>query len=151
MSKAPAAQLSLRQQRFVAALVADPHANAANAARLAGYSRRHSADAGCRLMQNALVRAEVDRARTEIAERGNFGADVAMRRLDAAAAFARETKNATALARVIELQLRLFGLLVDRAQLQVEYLDLGGVIHEARKRTQIPYTEYQEVPINPFE
>jgi hypothetical protein len=56
-----------------------------------------------------LIRAEVDRARTEIAESGQFDADVAMRRLDAAAQFARDTKNATALARVIELQLRLFG------------------------------------------
>lgn len=144
----PAVEMSLRQARFVAAYIADPEANAARAAVTAGYSPRNAAGRGHALLKIPLIRDAVRVARTQIAERGNFNAEVAMRRLDDAALFARDTGNATALARVIELQLRLHGMLIDKAQIQVEHVDLGGTLMEARKRTVLT-TEYSRVP-DPF-
>lgn len=144
---------NLQQDRFVAAYVADPHANGKRAAIAAGYSHKYAADAAHRLLNTPAVVAKIDQARTQIAERGNFNAEIAMRRLDEAAQFARDTENATALARCIELQLRLHGMLIDKAQIQVERIDLGGVLLEARKRatfSTIPTeAEFVEV-IDPF-
>jgi hypothetical protein len=154
MANKPATQLSLKRQHFVAAYIADPAANGSRAAIAAGYSRRHAADAAHRLLHTPLVKAAVDRARQELAERGSFDALTAMRRLDDAAQFSRETKNATALARCIELQCRLAGLLIDKAQIQVEHIDISGTIIEARKRATLPTiheAEYSEVPTNPFD
>ncbi len=140
-TRKPADRLSLKQVRFVAALIADPDANGARAARVAGYSQKTAADAAHRLLHMPLIRAEVERTRREIAERGGFNAEVAMRRLDDAAQFARDTNNATALARCIELQLRLHGMLVDKAQIQVERVDISGALIEARKRTTTYFHE----------
>jgi hypothetical protein len=50
-------------------------------------------------------------AQDKLRREANFNAERAMSELDAAATFARETKNATALARVIELKAKLAGLL----------------------------------------
>ncbi|MBI3043236.1 MAG: terminase small subunit [Betaproteobacteria bacterium] len=145
----PALEPNLREARFVAAYVADPECNASRAAVAAGYSIRNAASRAHEIMKRSRIRAAIEAARREITERGHFSAEVAMRRLDSAAQFARDTGNATALARCIELQLRLHGMLIDKAQIQVERVDLMATLIEARKRS-FPTAEYEAVP-NPFD
>lgn len=157
----PPAELTLRQERFKWAFLSDPEGNGARAAIAAGYSPRHASQRAHALLKNPLMQDAIASARAEIAERGNFNLEVAMKRLDSAAEFSRETRNATALARCIELQLRLHGLLVDKAQLQVvDRLDISGLLLEARKRAGLAappispaqdteYTVVDESPKNP--
>ena len=56
MAKA-AGQLTLKQERFVAAYLGDAHGNATEAARIAGYKSPHPE--GSRLLRNATIAARV--------------------------------------------------------------------------------------------
>lgn len=142
------------QQRFVNAYGSDPRANATRAAVIAGYSPKNASKSAHNLLQRAPVKAAIARIRESLVESGKFDAQVAMRRLDSAAQFARDTNNATALARCIELQLRLHGMLIDKAQIEVKTVDLGGTLYEARKRVSFPTAAPVDVEyavIDPFE
>ncbi|WP_175904229.1 hypothetical protein [Burkholderia seminalis] len=77
------------------------------AAREAGFSDGRASD----LARNPLIVAELDRRRAELRERTGYDTEQALKELEKAAAFAVQTKNATALARVAELKMRLMGLL----------------------------------------
>lgn len=77
------------------------------AAREAGFSEGRASD----LARNPLIIAELDRRRAELREKAGYDFDAAMKELETAAAFAVQTKNATALTRVAELRMKLAGLL----------------------------------------
>jgi len=77
------------------------------AARDAGFSEGRASD----LARNPLIVAELDRRRAELREQAGYDTDKALGELGAAAAFAIKTNNATALARITELKMRLMGLL----------------------------------------
>jgi len=151
VARTPRNQPDPRQARFISAYIADPQAVGKNAAVAAGYSRKSAADAACRLLRNPMVKAAIDDARGEIMAHGKYSAEVAMSDLRRAERFAIQTENANALVRCHELMMRLHGLLIDKAQITLAPVDLGGTLIEARKRTHIPYTDYQEAPLNPFE
>ena len=139
--------MNLRQARFVAAYVADPECNATRAAISAGYSHRNASNRAHELLRLPLVRDAVTAARNEIAERGNFDAMVAMRRLDDDRNFARATGNATAAVRATEMMLRLHGLLIDRAEIKVTPLDVGGTLMEARKRVAFSFNPLSQAAV----
>jgi hypothetical protein len=150
----PATELNLMRQRFVNAYASDPRANGARAAVVAGYSAKNAAKTAYNLLHTPAVKAAIETIRASLVESGKFDAQAAMRRLDEAAAFARATSNATALARCVELQLRLHGLLIDRAEIRVEPLDIAGTLYEARKRVSLPTAAPAEAEysiVDPFE
>ncbi len=149
MAKTKRSSLSLQQLKFADAYAADPRGIGKHAALVAGYSRKHAADAAHRLLKNPLIVAEIARHKAAIRERSEFDAAEAMRRLDSAADFMREHRQGMALAQIIKLQMQLAGLLIDRAQVEVKTVDISSVLIEARKRSviaQIPSdTEYAQL------
>lgn len=62
-------RLTARQRRFCLAYVGEARFNAAEAARLAGYSPRTARSTACKLMQLPKVRAEIQRLMEEENER----------------------------------------------------------------------------------
>jgi phage terminase small subunit len=102
--------LTPRQTRFVAAYISGK--GGAESARLAGYSPASSRGRAYELLnENETVMAAIAEAQAELRKEANFNAEKAMDELNEAMKFARETKNATALARCIELRAKLAGLL----------------------------------------
>ena len=96
--------------------------SAAESARLAGYAEAYCRNASERLLKQPAVKQAIDRARARLREATEYDQRAAMQELDETIAFARETGNATAMARAVELKAKLNGLLVERR----EDLHLGG-------------------------
>jgi hypothetical protein len=88
----------------------------------AGYSPKSASAAATRLLKDPYVVEFLDAARERSLAVAQYGASQAMRELEDGMRFARETKNATALARLIELRMKHAGLLVDRSDVRM----LGG-------------------------
>ena len=95
---------------------------ATESARLAGYSEAYAKHAGEKILTNPRVKAELDKIRAEVAEVTKFDAIQAMEELRQALFFSKETENATAFCRAVELRMKLAGLLVDR----VDQRQVGG-------------------------
>lgn len=145
--------LTLRKQKFVGEYLSNG-GNAAAAARAAGYAPDHASHQGWVLTnKDPAVRAELERARAELADRTDYKAEKAMQELGDVIAFARETKNATAMARAIELRMRMAGLLVEKVDLNVSaQIDIVGALLEGRARAgllehddHVFDAEYQEI------
>lgn len=131
------ARLSPKKARFVAAYVAG--ASGKIAVQQAGWN---TGDKGARslawklLHQDAAVMAAVDVARKEAAIKAEYGIESARTELDESMSFARETKNATAYVRAVELKAKLFGLLVERQdvrnvggfRIQISDIDNGAAV-----------------------
>ncbi|WP_119462932.1 terminase small subunit [Rhodospirillaceae bacterium SYSU D60014] len=96
--------------------------SASAAARAIGYAPASARKTASRLLKDPTVQEMIEKARSELQARASYSADSAMKELDQAMDFARETGNATALARVIELRAKLAGLMVER----VDQRQLGG-------------------------
>ena len=126
-------ELSLKQATFVRHYASGD--SAAMAARKAGYASSQSDRASQHVLSNPKVRAAVEAARLEIQAATQYDATRAMADLTRVVEFARETRNATAMARATELMMKLNGLLVDRIQL--EPLDLAGALIDARRRSPV--------------
>ena len=94
----------------------------AEAARRAGYSTKSARKEGSRILALPKVRAAIEIARADLAKKAAYDQGAAMAELDQAIAFARETQNATALCRAIELKSKLCGLLIERQDVR----QLGG-------------------------
>jgi hypothetical protein len=88
----------------------------------AGYSPKSASTSAARLLKDPVVTAFVDAARERSVAVGAYTASQAMIELEDGMRFARDTKNATALARLIELRMKQAGLLVERADVRM----LGG-------------------------
>ena len=88
----------------------------------AGYSAKSATSAAGRLLHDPHVKAFLDAARERSTAVAQYTATMAMRELEDAIAFAKQTKNATALTRAIELKMKQAGLLIDRSDVRM----LGG-------------------------
>jgi hypothetical protein len=121
-------QMTPRQAKFVAEYLKGK--SGAEAARAAGYSpgaartRAHEF-----LNEHPLTMAAVAQAREALRTEANFNAENAMRELNDAMEFARQTKNATALARCIELRAKLSGLLdvKDKGPTAAFQINISGI------------------------
>jgi phage terminase small subunit len=102
--------LTPRQMKFVAAYISGK--GGAESARFSGYSPANARGRAYELLnENKTVMAAIAEAQEQVRREANFSAEKAMDELNQAMQFARETKNATALARCIELRAKLAGLL----------------------------------------
>jgi hypothetical protein len=109
------ARLTPKKARFVSNILAGMKGAPAiqNAGWRAGseYARTKAAQL---LNHDENVMLAVAVARRELAQRAEYGADEAMKELNAAAEFSRKTENSMALAKIIELKMRLTGQYVEK-------------------------------------
>jgi hypothetical protein len=117
----------VRWQKFVAALASG--ATVSGAVQGAGYHCKAARQFGEKLLtRKPEIAAALATVRVEMARRAQYGMDRLIADLDSAAAFARETENANALARCLELKGKALGLLVDRMDLRVQQIPFRIVI-----------------------
>ncbi|SFP63827.1 terminase small subunit [Frateuria terrea] len=129
-------QLSQKQRLFIAEL--QKGANGADAAKAAGYSPHAAKFQAYRLMQNELVRAELDKVRQNLAAATEYNGERCMAELDSAIAFAKEHKQANAVVKAVELRARLAGLLRDKLDVTVEQrVDINDALEAARARAAL--------------
>ncbi|MGA2083464.1 MAG: terminase small subunit [Holophaga sp.] len=103
-------EMTIKQAKFVAAYLSGT--SAIQAAIEAGYSPSSARTRGFKLLkENEHVKAAVAEAREKIQAQTGFNAEQAMVELNAGIEFAKKTNNATALARHLELKMKLAGLL----------------------------------------
>src|SRR5690348_13808092 len=108
-----------------------------DAALAAGYSPRSTA-AMYDAMKDPKVRAELQRLNEKLREKTVYDAEAAFREAGDAIEFAKQTNNATALCRAIELRSRLHGLLVDKQKIEFEStVDIAGALRDARARVAL--------------
>lgn len=125
-------QLSQKQRLFIAEL--QKGANGADAAKAAGYSPHAAKFQAYRLLQNELVRAELDKVRQNLAAATEYNGERCMAELDSAIAFAKEHKQANAVVKAVELRARLAGLLREKVDVTVERIDIGDALSAAKAR-----------------
>lgn len=109
-------QNRLKRDAFIAAYIANGGV-AAEAARTAGYSAGNSRKTGSRLLRDPDVAARIEAARKEIQTASGYDARAAVAELDRNISLARANKADMAVARLIELKLKVHGLLVDRTEI----------------------------------
>lgn len=108
-------QNKLKRDAFVAAFISNGGV-AAEAARTAGYSAGNSRKTGSRLLREPDIAARIEAARKEIRTATGYDAKAAVRELDRNITLARANKADMAVARLLELKLKIHGLLIDRAE-----------------------------------
>jgi phage terminase small subunit len=109
------------------------------AAKAAGFRESSAARTAKTLLKNPMVMAEIDRLRKEIMAEGKYGLLRAMKEIEDAMEFARMTKNATALANLLQLRAKINGLIIDKMdhrisgnfQLNIEGIDQVRQVGEA--------------------
>ena len=130
-------ELNPRQLTFVKHYTSGLH-SAAEAARMSGYAPAHARRASQYILSQQKIKQAIAEARTAIGAATVYDGVAASKELDTVIAFARETKNATAMTRAIEIRLKLHGLLIERVQMTT--IDIAGALAEARARAAQTYT-----------
>jgi phage terminase small subunit len=133
-----ASKLTSRQAQFVDHYVRGK--SAAAAARAAGYGAAYSERASQFLLARPKIAAEIDLARQRLRDAAQYDTERAVAEIDDLIVFARAHKNAMAAAKLTELKLKLFGLLVDRLDMRAVTFDLSQTLAEARARSGIVAT-----------
>ncbi|MEZ2417663.1 terminase small subunit [Luteibacter sp. RCC_6_2] len=125
--------LNPKQRKFIAALVSGkPGTEAAIAA---GYPARSAKHAAYQLThENQAVRAELQRIAAALCQEADYGARTAVVELDAKIVAAEGVKQFGAVAKFLELKMRVFGLLRDKLDITVERVDINGALTDARNR-----------------
>ena len=106
-------KLNPRQERFVAEYLKD--GNASRAAVAAGYSPKAAKDRGWNLLhESPAVMNALEIARKEVAEKSKYNLEKAMNEAQEAIDFAKQTENANAYVKAVELRSKLNGLLIEK-------------------------------------
>lgn len=108
-------KINPRQQKFVEEYLR--HGNARNAATAAGYSPKSAKDLATKFVvqeKSPAVTQALNEARAKSITLAAYNADVAMTECEDAIQFARETENANAYVKAVELKSKLKGLLVEK-------------------------------------
>lgn len=114
------------------------HGVASVAAVAAGYAKSNAKNAGWRLLhKNEAIAAAISDARKSLVEKGQYNLEKAMIEAEEAMKFARETENANAFTKAVELRSKLNGLLVEKHdvrqvgfQIQISGIDFPKKIEE---------------------
>ena len=97
----------------------------AEAARVAGYSKKDAAKRASELRKDPVIAAEIERGLVAIREGAEVTAESMIRQLDADRQFAIKTLNASAATRASELKAKLVGLLIDRKDQRLAHFVKG--------------------------
>jgi len=130
-----AKQLNTKQLAFVAAIKSGQ--NGAQAAITAGYSQKSARFAARTLMANENVKAEIDRVHAELRQSTQYGLEQAVAECDEVLTLARARGDVKAMAKPLELKLRLHGLLRDKLDITLERVDINTAITDARNRVSL--------------
>ncbi len=88
--------------------------NATEAYKQAGYTGKAVGVRAYEVLKVPRVAAAVKAGKLDIAKATQYDAKTAMKELEDSITFAKETKNATAVAKLVELKMKLTGLLIER-------------------------------------
>lgn len=129
-------RLTPRQLKFISAWQLG--IDGTTAAKAAGYSAKSARYTAWSLLnENKAVMAEVARVRTELAEEAKYNGEKCIAECNDGITFARATKNANALARLIELKAKLTGLLVTKLDVTVDNrVDIKQSLVDAKSRAR---------------
>lgn len=124
-----ARKLNPQQLRFISEYMSCGEGKAA--AIKAGYKESGASAAAHALLKNPFVIEELDKIRQSalIIEEAKYNYKRAMEEADMAIAFARETENAAAMVKAIELKTKLSGLMIDRSEVKTAgfVINIGGM------------------------
>lgn len=123
--------LTERQAKFVAEYC--KHGIVQTAALAAGFPKSTASQYGARLMRESpAVMAAIAAHRKDLQAQGKYNLENAMKEADEAIEFARETENANAYVKALELKSKLNGLLVEKHDHRVASfrLNIGGINDE---------------------
>jgi len=124
-------KLTDKQRRFVQLYAGGM--DKAQAAKTAGYQQGFGAKkAGSRLLKNPDVVKAVESIRSEARQEAVYTLLEAVKEIDKAIAFGYAKGNPMSIAKLLEAKGRLFGLYVDRVQ--IESIDLKGAMEAAKLR-----------------
>jgi len=133
----PNRPLSVKQERFVAGLVAGRTQRAA--AIEAGYTAGGAND----LAANPRVQKALDETRAQVREHATYDAKAAFGELTTMIEEARGAKQFTAVANLLQTKLKLLGLLIERSAFtSVNLLGVSSQVADAESRLRLTSTEY---------
>jgi phage terminase small subunit len=115
--------LNLNQARFVAEYVKD--GNATRAAIAAGYTEKNAKNTGYGLLQKPAVQAAVDEARDKLALATGYNLRAAVEEIDQKIQRAEAAEQYTAVAKMLELKLKVHGMLVEKHEVRAQGLILN--------------------------
>lgn len=100
-------------------------------------SRNSAQTTSSTLLNRPEVAAAIKQGRVEAAKESKYELEELVAELNDVAQFARDTKNATAYARAVELKAKVLGLLVERSQVNVnQTVDLTGLLLDGYERVK---------------
>lgn len=125
-------EMTPRQAKFVETYMSTGSQRAA--AKAAGYSC--ASTQAHRVANSKAVKAVVDHARATVKIAAAYNLERAMLEADEAITFAKETENANAYVKALELKSKLNGLLIEKHQHQHASfsLNIGGITEEKREQ-----------------
>ena len=112
-------KLNPKQAAFVKEYL--KHGNATLAATSAGYAIKkpqHAKNAGYALLERGPVKMAIEEARRSLQKESGYNLERAMSEAEDAMAFARDTENANALVKAVELRTKLNGLLIEKQDIR---------------------------------
>jgi phage terminase small subunit len=138
-----ARELTLQQRQFVASYLGG--ASATQAAIDAGYSAHSAKSRAHVLTSNKLVKAELDRVRNTLAKKAEYSAEQCAAFIDTRIARAEADKQHSAAAKYHEQKMKLYGLLIDKQQIDVnDRIDLRGALEAANARVNTSHASRVE-------
>lgn len=124
--------LTLKQALFVKEYV--KHGNGKRAAIDAGYTATNAIQTASELLRNnPVIKQAIEEAKNSLREGAKYNYEKAMAEADACIEFARQTENANAMVKAMELKAKLTGLLVEKLDVrQVGFqINISG-IHDGK-------------------
>jgi phage terminase small subunit len=112
----PQKPLNPAHAKFVAEYLKD--GNASRAAEAIGYSPKNPRQGGYKLLQLPEIQAAIDETRKKIQAKAGYNLERAMTEAEEAIEFARQTDNANAYVKAVELRSKLNGLLVEKVDVR---------------------------------
>jgi sulfur carrier protein ThiS len=128
--------LTPKHRKFIAALVSGK--TGVDAAIEAGFSKTSAKNAAYQLThENQAVRAELQRIAAALSQEADYNARTAVVEIDGKIVAAEGAKQFGAVAKFLELKMRVFGLLRDKLDITVERVDINGALTDARNRVSL--------------
>lgn len=136
-------KLTSRQARYVSFVVSG--LSEADAARQAGYGRVYSKGAASQISTRPAVKRAIQQEQANLRKKCLYEVEHAVEEIDRAIAFGYKRSNPMSIAKLLDLKCRIFGLLVEKIDLNATTIDLKGALEAAKLRV------ITALHINPFE
>jgi phage terminase small subunit len=135
--------LTPRQEHYVNGILSG--LNPTESAQRAGYGPAYSKVAVSRVSAVPVVKQAIQTGHAELRKKAMYDVEQAVVEVDKAIKFGYERANPMSVAKLLELKAKLFGLLIER--IQVEEVDLRVALEEARHRV----IDITPRPCDPFD